>query len=149
MKKYARVLDGVAVDVCHDPETHFHPTLVMDFIEVPSAVMPGWLLTGNTWAAPEPATVDAPKEIGNLKPSPMEFLLLLTLVEQAAIRAAAPSDPQVGILVSMVDDTRLTFVDLTHPTVIEAIQYLVGAPALLTADRAARVLVGLPPKAAV
>ncbi len=78
----------------------------------------------------------------------MEFLLLLTLAEQAAIRAAAPNDPQVGILVSMVDDARLTFVDLTHPTVVEAIQYLADKPGLLTADRAVRVLAGLPPKAA-
>lgn len=113
----------------------------------------GWITEiGTVTASPGEYSVDTeievPVEVGNLKPSPMEFLLLLTLVEQAGIRAAAPSDPQVAILVSMVDDTRLTFVDLTHPTVVEAIQYLAGKPALLTADRVARVLAGLPPKAA-
>lgn len=150
MTNYARIINGVAVDVCTDPVTHFHPTLAADFTEVPANVALGWTLTGKTWTAPAsltpPATTLA--EVGNLNPSPMEFLLLLTLAEQAAIRAAAPSDTQVGILVSMVDDTRLTFVDLTHPTVIEAIKYLAAKPALLTADRAARVLAGLPPKAA-
>lgn len=150
MTNYARIINGVAVDVCPEPATHFHPALVADFSEVPANVAPGWILTGKTWAGPVNVAPPAatPAEVGNLKPSPMEFLLLLTLAEQAAIRAAAPNDPQVGILVSMVDDTRLTFVDLTHPTVVEAIQYLAGAPALLTADRAARVLAGLPPKAA-
>lgn len=147
---YARVVKGVVVDVASDPASQFHPSLAAEFVAAPKAVAPGWTLSGETWAAPvvEMAPVADPVELGNLKPSPMEFLLLLTLAEQATIRAAAPNDPQVGILVSMVDDTRLTFVDLTHPTVIEAIQYLAGAPALLTADRAARVLAGLPPKAA-
>lgn len=151
MSNYARIINGVAIDVCLDPATHFHPTLAAEFAEVPEDVAPGWILSGKTWAAPTDLMppVTTPVEVGNLKPSPMEFLLLLTLAEQAAIRAAAPSDPQVGILVSMVDDTRLTFVDLTHPTVVEAIQYLAGKPALLTADRAARVLAGLPPKAVV
>lgn len=150
MSNYARIINGVAVDVCPDPATHFHPTLAADFTEVPANVAPGWILTGKNWAAPASVAPPAatPAEVGNLNPSPMEFLLLLTLSEQAAIRAAAPTDTQVGILVSMVDDNRLTFVDLTHPTVVEAIKYLAAKPALLTTDRAARVLAGLPPKAA-
>lgn len=88
------------------------------------------------------------EEVSNLAPTPMQFLLMLTAAEQVAIRKAAETDPYVQVLVGMVDDPRMTFVDLTHPTVVEAIQYLAGAPALLTADRAARVLAGLPPKAA-
>lgn len=88
------------------------------------------------------------EEVSNLEPSPMQFLLTLTGAEQVAIRKAAVTDPYVQVLVQMVDDPRLTFVDLKHPTVIESIQYLAGAPALLTADRVARVLAGLPPKAA-
>ncbi|MDH4763049.1 hypothetical protein OMP44_09085 [Pseudomonas sp. CBMAI 2609] len=147
MSNYARIINNVAVDVSTDPKNSFHPILAADFVEVPAEVSPSWILTGSTWSAPVSVATETPKEVGNLKPSPMEFLLLLTLAEQAAIRAAAPNDSQVGILVSMVDDTRLTFVDLTHPTVIEAIQYLAGKPTLLTADRAARVLAGLPPKA--
>lgn len=149
MTNYARIINGVAVDVCPDPATHFHPTLAAEFTEVPANVAPGWILAGKTWsAAPNVAPPAAtPPEVGNLTPSPMEFLLLLTLAEQAAIRAAAPNDAQVSILVSMVDDSRLTFVDLTHPTVIEAIEYLAGKPGLLSVERSVRVLCGLPPKA--
>lgn len=150
MTNYARIINGVAVDVSIDPANSFHPDLARQFVNVPDNVASGWILSGKVWGAPTAVVppAEGPAEAGNLKPSPMEFLLLLSLAEQAAIRAAAPTDAQVSILVSMVDDTRLTYVDLAHPTVVEAIKYLAGKPALLTADRAARVLAGLPPKAA-
>lgn len=94
--------------------------------------------------------VAEPEEIpGNFTPSPMQFMLMLTLAEQIAIRAAADTDAGVKILVTMLDDPRLTFVDLNDPTVIEAIKYLTTTkPALLTTERAARLLKGLGPVAA-
>lgn len=87
-------------------------------------------------------------EVGNLIPTPPEFLLLLTLTERAAIREAGATDPVVADLLSMINDSRLTYVDLANVSVQEAVLYMTGKPALLTKDRAERVLSGLPPKAA-
>lgn len=81
---------------------------------------------------------------GNLKPTPPEFLLLLTLQERVAIRAARATDLVVDDLLQMVEDPRLTFVELTNPSVVEAVTYLTTLePPLLTAERATRVLAGL------
>lgn len=150
MSNYARIINGVAVDVCPDPATHFHPTLAGEFVAVPSTVVPGWQLKDTSWSAP--AVVDlsvAVFEQGNLQPTALQFLLMLTAAEQVAIREAAKTDPMVGVLVTMVDDPRLTFVDLTNATVVEGIQYLTTTtPALLTKARAARLLKGLGPVAA-
>lgn len=92
--------------------------------------------------------VEPDDEVGNLTPTPPEFLLLLTLSERAAIRAATATDPVVADLLSMINDSRLTYVDLANVSVQEAVLYMTGKPALLTKDRAERVLSGLPPKAA-
>lgn len=79
-----------------------------------------------------------------LTPTPPEFLLLLTLQERVAIRAARATDLVVDDLLQMVEDPRLTFVELTNPSVIEAINYLTTIePPLLMVERAARVLSGL------
>ena len=146
MTNYARVINGVAVDVSDDPENCFHPDLAVEFVKVPDTVMHGWRLTGKTWSAPvlqEPEPV-TPVQVGNLKPTPPEFLLLLTLQERGAIRAAGPTDLVIEDVLRMVDDPRVTFIDLTNPNVVEAINYLTTTePQLLTADRAARVLSGL------
>lgn len=113
----------------------------------------GWVVDyGLVTALPGEYSVLAETEVeeaSNLTPTPMQFLLMLTGPEQVAIRKAAETDPYVQILVQMVDDTRLTFVELSNPTVIEAIQYLTTTtPALLTKERAARLLKGLGPVAA-
>lgn len=80
---------------------------------------------------------------GNLKPTPPEFLLLLTLQERVAIRAARP-DLVVDDLLRMIEDPRLTFVELTNPSVIEAVNYLTTTePPLLTTERAAQILLGI------
>lgn len=146
MTNYARIIDGVAVDVSTDPANCFHPLLAAEFIKVPDYVTHGWRLANNTWSAPvlqtpEPAT---PAQTGNLKPTPPEFLLLLTLQERVAIRAAGPTDLIIEDVLRMLDDPRVTFIDLTNPSVVEALNYLTTTePPLLTAQRAARVLAGL------
>lgn len=146
MTNFARVINGTAVDVSSDPENSFHPLLAAEFIKVPAKVMQGWVLTGGTWAAPVSQAVEpvTPVEIGKLQPTPPEFLLLLTLQERVSVRAAGSSDLIIEDVLRMIDDPRVTFIDLTNPSVIEAINYLTTtAPPLLTAERAARVLSGL------
>lgn len=147
MINYARIIDGVAIDVSTDPDNSFHPTLAVEFVQVPAYVSHGWRLNGDAWQAPSevaPVMPDAPAETGNLTPTPPEFLLLLTLQERVAIREAAAADLVVQDLLRMVDDPRVTFIELTNPSVVEAIHYLTTTESpLLTIERAARVLAGL------
>lgn len=147
MTNYARIINGVAIDVSTDPENCFHPIIAAEFVVVPDSVQHGWRLNGDSWQAPSgvvSVTPDAPTETGNLTPTPPEFLLLLTLQERVAIRAAGPTDVIIEDILRMLDDPRVTFIDLTNPSFIEALNYLTTTePALLTAQRAARVLAGL------
>ena len=144
MTNYARVIDGVAVDVSTDPTNSFHPTIAVEFIVVPDEVTRGWILTDGKWHTPTEEVVVEPAPISNLKPTPPEFLLLLTLLERVAIRAAGTTDAVVEDVLRMINDPRVTFIDLTNPSVIEAIGYLTTTdPQLLTTNRASRVLAGL------
>lgn len=147
MTNYARIINGVAVDVSTDPERCFHPIVAAEFVEVPGEVSHGWRLSGDSWQAPSevaPVVPEVPTETGNLTPTPPEFLLLLTLQERVAIREAGSADLVVQDLLRMVDDPRVPFIELTNPSVVETLNYLTTtAPPLLTTERAARVLAGL------
>lgn len=147
MTNYARIVDGVAVDVSTAPANCFHPLLAVEFVEVPGEVAHGWRLDGDAWQAPTgggPVIPEVPPQVGHLSPTPPEFLLLLTLSERVAIRAAGPTDVVVEDILKMVDDPRVTFIDLTNPSVIEAVNYLsTTEPPLLTSERAAQILSGM------
>jgi len=148
MTNYARIINNVAIDVSTDPASQFYVDLAAEFVAVPAQVQRGWITDGKTWTAPVIPTPAPTAEVGNLQPTPPQFMLLLTLQERAAIRAAAPNDPVVNDLLLMLNDPRLTFVDLTNVSVQEAVQYMTTTKTpLLTADRVKRILVGLPPQA--
>ena len=51
MSRYARILDGVAVDVCADPAAQFHPQLAAQFEAVPDDVVSGARLVDGDWQA--------------------------------------------------------------------------------------------------
>ncbi|MFV1943496.1 hypothetical protein VPH49_22030 [Pseudomonas luteola] len=91
--------------------------------------------------------VTQPATTGNLQPTAPEFMLLLTIQERVAIRAARESDAIVEDIMAMFEDSRLTFVDLSKPSVIEAIRYFASTdPAILTSARVDRILSGLDPE---
>ncbi|KAA5602611.1 hypothetical protein F1188_20490 [Roseospira marina] len=55
MTTYARILNGIAVDVVTaDPATLFHPLIAAEFVTVPDDVVPGALLDGDEWTPPPP-----------------------------------------------------------------------------------------------
>jgi hypothetical protein len=56
-KKYARIVDGVAIDISSNPAEHFHPDVAKDFVEVPAVVSHGWRLINGNWF--EPAAAEA------------------------------------------------------------------------------------------
>ncbi len=136
---YARVTDGVAVDTSTAPTACFHPILAAEFIEVPDSVKPGWLLKNGQWHEPAPVaeTTALPPSI-----SPIEFKLLFTAQERVAIKAARATDPVIDDFYEVVEDPRLTFVDLGLQSTRDAIGYL-AAQGLIGAERVEQILAGV------
>lgn len=142
MSKQARIVDSVAVDVVTgDPAEFFHPDIAKDFVPVPDQVESGWSVTAGKWSAPAPVEPVAPAPIYP-KVSPVEFKLLFTGPERAAIKAARATDPIIDDFYGIVEDPRLTFVDLGLQSVQDALSYMVST-GLLTAERRAEILKGI------
>lgn len=72
--------------------------------------------------------------------SPVQFKLLFTVGERVAIKAS--EDPIVKDFFEIVNDPRLTFVDLGLQSTQQALQYL-EAKALIGAGRPAQILTGI------
>lgn len=76
-----------------------------------------------------------------VKVSPVEFTLLFTATERVAIKAARPADPVIDDFLDIVEDPRLTFVDLGLQSTKNALTYL-AAQNLIAAERQAAILAG-------
>jgi len=143
MNKQARIIDDVAVDVVTgDPADFFHPDIAIQFEIVPNQVESGWRRSPDTgtWTAPElipptPASVEAPKV------SPVEFKLLFTAAERVAIKASRASDPVIDDFFSIIEDPRLTHVNLGLQSTKDALTYL-EAKGLITTERRQEILAG-------
>lgn len=141
MKK-AWIENGAVRDlVAGDPAELFHSDIAALYsVDVPDDTQPGATQddAGN-WinrAAPaelEPAAPVPPKL------SPVEFKLLFTAGERVAIKKS--TDEIVQDFFSIVEDPRLTHVDMGLQSTKEAIAYL-RAIGLLTAERAEAILTG-------
>jgi hypothetical protein len=58
------------------------------------------------------------------KVSPIQFKLLFTSAERIALKAAKDTDAALGDFHSIVDDPRLTFVDLSLQSTKDAVGYM-------------------------
>lgn len=140
MTNYARIINNVAVDVSSNPAEQFHPSIAEQFEPVPDAVQPGWRLVDGTWKAPEPAPQPEPAPVYP-QVSPVQFTLLFTSPERVAIKAARTTDLVIDDFFDIVEDPRLTFVDLGLQSTQDALSYLVSV-GLLTAERREQILTG-------
>lgn len=142
--KYARIVNSTAVDVrTESPEGCFTPDVVAEFVEVPDQVEDGWTLAGGKWSAPvipEPVAPPTPVVIPP-KVSPVEFKLLFTSAERIAIKAARATDPILEDAYEILEDPRLTYVDLGLQSTIGLVEYMVTKN-LITQVRADAVLTG-------
>lgn len=120
MKKFARMVDGMAIDVITgDPTEMFHPDIAKDFIEVPSEVVHGSSLVKGKW---QPPTIEKIEVLPPPLPvSPIQFKLLFTMGELLAIKAS--EDPMVVTFFGLVDDPRLTEIRLDAATTKEAVNH--------------------------
>lgn len=148
MTKFARIIDSTAVEVFEPIKGFeladcFHPDAAALFELVPDAVVVGSLVDGKgKWTIAEPSPPPAPVEtIELLQVSPVEFKLLFTSAERVAIKLARAADPILDDFFEIVEDPRLTLVNLRLRSTQEAIGYL-QAKNYITADRKTEILTG-------
>ena len=116
-----------------------------DLMESP--VKPEWV--AGIWECRDFRITDAigdrytviPPVAGSPKVSPAEFKLLFTSAERVAIRQARATDATVDDFFDLVEDPRLTTVDLALPSVQGALRYL-AATGLITDARIVEILKG-------
>ena len=140
--KYARINNNQAIDVrTESPEGFFTPDIAAQFEQVPDEVENGWILENGKWTAPvipEPAHAPEPV-ITYAKVSPIEFKLLFTSSERVAIKASRATDPAIDDFYDIVEDPRLTFVDLGLNSTQQALQYM-SAQSLIAPERIEQIL---------
>lgn len=143
--KYARIVNYIAADVRNDPpEGCFTSNIVAEFVAVPDEVENGWSNESGTWKAPAaPDAVEpGPASVAPPTVSPIEFMLLFTAPERVAVKAARETDPIVDDFMGIVEDPRLTGVNLALESTQNALAYLV-AQNFITEDRKVEILMGV------
>ena len=145
---YAKIDNGVVVEICVDPATTFHPMIAREFISVADDVVVGMVKQEDgSYALPDVSLLEVatpePTElpVAFNKVSPIEFKLLFTSAERVAIKVARATDAVIDDFYDIVEDPRLTHVDLGLQSTKDAIAYMVSKT-LLTQDRADTILSG-------
>ena len=163
--KFARILDGVAVDVLDaDPAERFHPIVAAEFVEVPAEVVEGSRLVGGAWVAPDPVDpAPAPADLGQM--AIIDFLRLFegeeldrfnereaecNALTSADYQAAREGDQAKMILVgfkrflTFYSALRAGLIELKHAETIQGLSLLVPL-GVLTEERLGQVLAGATP----
>lgn len=143
--KYTRIVNNTAFDVrTESPAGCFTTNIVAEFVEVPDDVGNGWTLSGNTWSAPVIPEPVIPEPVAPVPPkvSPVEFMLLFTSTERVAIKAARVTDPIIDDFLDIIEDPRLTSVDLALGSTQDALSYFTALD-ILAAGRKAAILTGV------
>lgn len=140
---FAWVENNTVRDVCEGvPQDRFVPEVAALYsTPVPAGTKPGYVLKNGNWTAPPPPKPAPDPVTIPPKVSPVEFLLLFTSQERVAIRAARPNDPVLDDFFGIVEDPRLTFVNLALPSVQDALHYL-AAKQFITDARREEILKG-------
>lgn len=137
-------MDGTTVrDVCvGDPALLFHPSIAAMFnTAVPQEAAAGDTFSGGVLTKPKPPAPPGPAVWVPPQVSPVQFMLLFSAAERVAIKSKRSTDPVIDDFFDIIEDPRLTYVDLGLQSTKDAIGYL-KAKNLLTADRATAILAG-------
>lgn len=148
MTTFAWIEGGKIRDLCEaDPSDIFHP----DIAALYSSPVPEGAKRGDGWdgaTISRPSLVDTeplisvPTKPPTIKVSPVEFKLLFTSIERLAIKALGVEDPIVGDVLEILDDPRLTEVNLNLQSNVDYLSYLVNK-GVLEEDRVAEILTGV------
>jgi hypothetical protein len=139
---YARIQDGIAVEIIRLPEglainDAFHPDIAATFVAATGDVGQGWLYDGNTFTAPaesEPAPPPARRQFTFL-----EFMDLFTEAEQLTLVEASMTFPAIKLWYDKAVGAQ--YIDLDDPRTGDGLQKLVDEN-LITAERKASVMAG-------
>lgn len=140
MANYARIINGVAVDVSATPNLSFHPTVAAEFTSVPSKVGLLWRVKDDVWTPPAEAVI-TPVSTTVTFFSRLDFKRLFTGAERVAIAEARKTDAMIEDFFSIAEDPDSLGVDLTLRSTLDALQHLVDVQ-ILTVDRRAAILAG-------
>lgn len=150
MKNYARIIEGIAVDVSTAPHEHFHPILAAEFAEVPLGVAPGWGFVNGQWHAPQAIDPAPPLETAAGYPTvgPIHFKMLFTADERLKAKNLRSSDNMLADFWELIEDPRTDVVDLALQSVQQAIEYTLTKVAEAGVDvdipaRKAQILTGV------
>jgi hypothetical protein len=142
MSNFARIINNVAVDVSTNPQEQFHPDIAAEFEPVPDDVQAGWARNeAGEWVAPAPTPEPTPAPTESPKVSPVEFKLLFTAQERVAIKAERGNDLMIDDFFEIVEDPRLTHVNLGLKSTQDALGYL-ETKGLITDARRVQILAG-------
>jgi len=129
-------------DICPgNPAECYHPDIAVHYnTDVPDGTINGAALVDGEWVNP---VVSEPTPVEPVKPditvSPVEFKLLWTIQERVKISELKVSDSIIQDFYSIIDDTRLTLVNLSLESTKQAIEYLLNKLVesnILTSERA-------------
>lgn len=138
--KFARLVGGyVQETIQFDPNGVFHQDVAKQYIPCPEYVEQGWQLIGIEWVAPavpEPAPTRLPVL------SPVQFKMCFTAAERISLKTLRANDPIVDDWMTILDDPRLSGVDLNLASTQAAVDYLIGKVEGFSVERAAQVKVG-------
>lgn len=131
--KYAWIENNTVRDVCPGiPAECYHPDIAVYYdTQIPDDILPGATLVDGEWTNPVPVAPPTDTE----KPvtvSPVEFKLLWTPQERVAIKVMRSTDPVIDDFYEILDDPRLTFVNLNLQSTQAAVDYLLSR--LVTAE---------------
>lgn len=142
MSNFARIINDAVVDVSSNPAEQFHPSIAADFQPVPDEVRQGWKHVNGTWQAPEQPVAPPGPAAPRPQVSPIQFKLLWASPERLTLKAARASDPVLDDFFDIIEDPRLTHIDLGLTSTQQGIDYcmskLVAANVLQSADVPAR-----------
>lgn len=141
---FARIINKVAVDVSAAPQEQFHPDIAKDFEQVHDAVQTGWVRVDGEWQVPETVQPEPEAPVVTAAAptvSPVEFMLLFTSPERVGLKQARNTDPVVDDFFDMIEDPRLTSIDLSKKSVRSALDYFVSKD-LLAQERVEPILAG-------
>lgn len=144
--KYAWIENMVIRDTCPgNPMNCYHPDVAVNY----NTEVPDEATNGDGWVDGQLVPKPIPPEPGPVEPlppvppkvSPVEFYLLFNSTERVALKAARPNDPVLDDFFDILEDPRLTIVDLALQSTSDALDYMI-AGGFITAERKAEILTG-------
>ena len=118
-----------------NPDEFYVPEIAQLYdTDVPDDAVNGDGWVNGQLVKPEPPEVVAPAP-QYAKLSPVQFMLLLTSAERVAIKAARTTDAVIEDWLDILEDPRLTEVDLGSASTQDALAYLVSVNMLTQARK--------------